>query len=454
MENKNNMQMIYLKDLLFAAMYRWRSILAAALILAFLLGGVKTVFGLSALNGNPAIDTSEDQTALQIYEIRKASIDQQILLLEKRIQSQQTYLSNSVLMQIDPFGFYEAHLTVYVDTNYQISPGMAYQNPDKTASVINGYQSALSGNQILQPLADATGIQPQYISELITMTAPINTNILVISVKYPDAAGAQKFVDLIAENLESIHAQIEQAIVPHEVRIVAQSAQPRVDATLEITQKTELDSMTTLINALKDAQDRQAALTAPGYEPPTPSNIVKDVIIYFVIGAILGVFLAVLVFIFVHIASDKVYSARTLRNRTGIKVLGCVNSTLQKNPLDRWLRKLEGRNTSDIQSQSSLLAVNIRNRCVQAKHLLVISEADASAKAPIVQALRETLSGVQVDDCGSLLQDKSALEALAICDSVLLVAQCNHSQYANLKQEMAIISDCGKQLVGCVLLGG
>lgn len=451
MENKKQTQMIYLKDLLFAALHRYRGILAVMLSFAVLLGGLKAISGFSALK-NASGDISKYQAALALYETECASIDQQIVLLERSIESQQSYLTESVLMQLNPYGFYEATLTIYVDTGYQILPGMNYQTPDKTSTILNSYQTALIDSQTLQQLAQAVDIQPQYVSELISVTVPSSSHTLVVTVKYASADGAQTLISLICEQAEAVHQQVSQAIASHDMNMVTQNVHATVDSSLAATQKTELDRLTTLQTALKNVQDKQAALTPPVAPTITTSGVVKDTLVYFVVGAVVGAFLAILVILAAHIASGKIYASRNLLDRLSIKVLGCISSASPKKSVDRWLRKLEGRNVADVSQQAELLAVNVKNRCGQGDRLLVVSDADAAASAPVVQALRN--AGLQLDDRGSLLQDKAALEALAGCNSVLLILQCHKSLYTNAEQEMCIVRDCGKQLLGCILIDG
>lgn len=454
MDKKNDTHMIYLKDLLFTALHHWRSVLAVALALAFILGGAKAVSGLSALNADSEPVSSSYSVALEKYETEKSSLEQQVRLLLTSIENQNDYLTHSVLMQLDPFGFYEAGLTVYADTDYHILPQMQYQNPNMTSSVLTGYKTALCGSQTVQLLADATSIPYEYVSELITIAISEETDALIINARHFDAEGAQKMIDLIAEHIQTMQPDIASAVAEHQVQTVIRNATPQTDSDLLTTQKAEMDRLTTMLNTLKTVQEKQTALTPPTAEDASVSGTIKNAVVFFVIGGILGALLSVAFYWVAYIASDRVYSARTLANRCGIKVLGCISGTPRKRHLDHWLRKLEGRSVNDIDKQAALLAINIRNRCRETKHLLVVSDTKQDAKEQIVQALRNTLSGIRLDDCGSLLQDATALEVLADCDTVLLIEQCGHSLYSHVEQETKIICDCGKQLIGCVLLDG
>ena len=200
---------------------------------------------------------------------------------------------------------------------------------------------------------------------------------------------------------------------------------------------------------MTETQTRLEALQRLVTQTTSVSGLVKQAIIFAVLGGVLGAFLTVCAVWVLHITSGKVYSDRTLRNRTGVKVIGCVSAGKKKG-IDRKLHKLEGRNTAETESQYALLAVDIRCRMENAKHLLVTGSVEAEG---LVSALRQAIPGVQVSS-GSILDSAAALEMLKACDAVLLVEQCGVSRYSQVDRQTEIICDYAKQLLGCVLLDG
>lgn len=455
MQHKNEEPMIYLKDLLFVVLYRWKVVIAVALILAFALGGTKLISGLATLKSEDALQTHNKNQAilLENYEAEKASLEQRIDALRSQIKSQDEYLENSIYMQLDPYGFYESTLSLYFNTDYQILPGMEYQNLDSTDSVISSYYSILSSEQVLSPIADVVETTPQYMKELITLYSDPSTDMLTITLRYPDATGIEKLVDHLLMQLDTVHEQVSQTVTEHQVSTVSKTINKRVDRSVADTQNSENTRMTTLVADLTDIQAQKDALVRPQPQQIDKSSIVKSGIIYAVVGCVLGAFIVAFICWVAHIGTDTVYSSRTMKNRTGIKVLGCI-SDRKRNPIDRWLRKLEGRNTVEPQLQAHMLAVDISHRCGEAGKLLVTGSADAQARQQVLQALSEVMPGMQLTDAGNILQDVTALEALSGCDAVLLVEKCGQSKYSAVTQQIEWINDYDKQLIGCVLLGG
>jgi hypothetical protein len=178
-------------------------------------------------------------------------------------------------------------------------------------------------------------------------------------------------------------------------------------------------------------------------------SVVKKTVIFAVLGAIVGAFLTVCFLWVVHITSDKVYAARNLHNRTGIKVIGTLGGE-KKNPVDRLVNRLEGRNPDSL--QTSPVAVDIRCRAKTVKHLLITGSGDTADREALVKLVAQTMPGIVVEDKGSILREAQALEALAACDAVALVETVGVSGYRNIEKQATIIEDYGTELLGCVLL--
>lgn len=453
MQTNNGDQVIYLKDLLFSALYRWKRILVWGLVLAILLGGLK---GISAYRAAKAAQAQLNDPARQVlelesYEAEKDALESQLTTLQENIQRQTAYLEESVLMQLDPYAFYEVSLSVYIDTGYQILPGMDYQSPDLTKAIISSYITVLTGEASAQAVASAMGIDPVYLLELISTSASDGTNTLQIRAKYPDQKGAEKLLTLLVQQLTRIQSDISQTVQAHELRTIQQYVRQMSDTDLADMQTQQEQALMDLYDSIDATEAELEALVPPQTQAAGIGSTVKSAVIFAIIGGVLGVFLAVLTAWIGHIGSSKVYSARTLCNRTNIKVLGCVNTAGGQDPITAKLRALEGRSLSDSAQQTQLIAANIRNLCKDSKHLLVTGSVDA---ASITDALCQAMPGMQITGCGSLLADIAAVEALAKCDHVLLVEKCGVSRYTDIDQTLSMIVDNGKKLLGCVLLDG
>lgn len=458
MKERNEERVIYLKDLIFAVLYQWKKLLIIAVALAVLLGGFQLVTGIVNLNDPDTLAEVKRQNEIQQerYEAEVSSLKLQIETLRGQIRNQQEYLENSLLMQLEPYGYYEATLSVYIETDYLIQPEMAYQNPNKTQAIIRSYEALLLGNECLQAISDAMGTEPQYLKELLNMGTSVHSNntdanIFSIVAKAPTEAEAQQLLDLLLEQIKLQQQSISASVGNHRCNVVEKATRSAIDLQLAEQQKAENDRLTTLLTAQSNAQTAQGTLKAPVMQGASFGAVAKKTAIFAVVGGVIGVFLSVVVIWICHIASSKVYSGRTLVNRTGIKVLGALNVDTVTNPIDKKLRIWEGRELSDPQVQTALLALRIRNHCNGVAKLLLTGSA---VSEDLYQALGQAIPGVQIEKVGDILVDATALEALAECDAVVLTEQCHISHYQDVDRRMELIRDHNKQLLGCVLYGG
>lgn len=447
MENQKEEQMIYLKDLIFAALHRWKTVLVVAVIFALLLGGMQGVKGLSALKA--PVDPAQQQAAQEAYEEAKASLAQHVQAAQENIEQQQAYLEASLRMQLDPYCHYEAALSLYVKTDYQILPGMSYQAPDKTVDVLKAYEAFLNGGTVAQALADKLATESRFVTELLEVKWVEKTNTLTVSLQLPTQEAAQTVLTVLEEQIAGAGEQIEKNVSAHSAVIAEQSVNTKLDMELAQTQKDAYLLLDELETELEEAQKALAAVAPPAAQTGSLKAVVKKAIIFAVVGGVLGVFLTVAVIWVAHIGTDKVYAARNLSNRTGVKVIATL-SCEKKNPVDRMVYRLEGRGVDA--PDLVVAATDIRCRAKDVKRLLITGSGDAADRESLVQAVAAAMPGVQVEDKGGILRNADALEALSACDTVVLVEKCGMSGYTDIQKQVKIIDDYGAKLLGCVLM--
>ncbi len=432
MEHENNNQVIFLKDLVFTVLYRWKLILAAMLIGAFLLGGLQFIRN---ANKEPASLSPADS-----YKIEQ--LTQQIKAKDDAIANQSTYLQESVLMNLDPYSVQQARVSFYVHTESQSLPDMEYQTPSSIGALLNAYQSLAEDDALTQTLSQVTGISSQFVSELISCTVNSDTNpgVLTITAIHSDAETAIAITDTVKEHLSAATETLSAQLDAHTLSTISTVSGKYTNPQLVNVQKQASDQLTTL-NADK-AQLQAELQTLSAQTLPT------NPILAAFLGAFLGAFLVACVSFAAHLGSTKVYSARTLVNHTGVKVIGSIGKPCCKNPIDRWLKKLEGRAAGDFAQQAAISAAYLRTQCQGP--ILLTGDCEPEQTEKVAQALRD--AGVQAAACGSILRDPKALDALSHASAAVLVEQCRQSAYRNVEQELSILRDTKTTLLGCILL--
>lgn len=444
MENQRDERVIFIKDLLFAALYQWRKILIVAVALAALASVYASVTEWEKASSAPSAKTKQE--LLERYQEEKSLIEHRIDSVTAQIESQEDYIAKSPVMSMDPNATYQAGLDFTVQTDYQILPGMNYQNIDNTNTLLRAYCAALNGDQLFGPLAEISDIPVKYVPEIVSVFDNSAANRTVrLTLTADTQQKAQALLDKAKEVLQTAQGQIRNSVGEHQLEIVSSSVSERLDTALAEAQTAALDRLETLYTTREDLKKQLSGLKAPQFGVKASMKIV---VLYAVIGGFLGAAIVMFIAWIAHIVSGKVYSARTLTNRTGIKVLGCVAGPGKVCRLDAWLRALEGRSVAE--SMMAVAAANVRNHT--SGKLLLIGDADDEGREQIRAALNA--AGVQATACGSPLRSVEALDALAACDSVVLVEKCGVSRYNNVSAEIQLVLDQGKSLSGCVLLDG
>ncbi len=437
MEKERDEQVIYFKDLLFATVYQWRKILIVALITALALGGWKW------LTSTQDIDVNQ-QSAQKAYQEERLKLEEQADRLEVRLKNQLAYMNESVLMSLDPYEMYQAIAIITVSTNEETAP--ENEETSKADALIMMYQTALVGDSLLEEAEEKTDIPAKYIAELISlsMQAGQAQSTLCITVRHSETATAEQILEVVMHRLGELEEQF-QVQMPHKLHFSVMNT-VCVDQELIGIQGQAQTRLKESKNLLAEKQNELSQLKAPSV--PNGGSRLKQTVLFAMVGGILGAVLVAGLACIAHIARRRVYSARTLQNRTDVKVLGCL-ATDRKAKADTWLRKLEGRDT---EGDLTVIAAIVRNYCGTNQQLLITGDCDPANWEPVLEALRN--ADVRILSAGKLLSSAQALQMLTQCDAVLLVEKCDVSGYQQVNRQCALINDQNKQLIGCVLLDG
>ena len=421
-------QVVYFSDLFFAVLKCWKAILAFALILALALGGFQ--LWKDSDKGDPAAA----EEAAKAIEYNKVQLD----TISANIFSQQKYMTESVLMTMDPYNSGKVTVDVYVYTDYQIMPGMEYQNTDKTMAVIRGYITALQTKEAREAYSDATGIEAGYVTELITTETVSNSNALCITVRCPTMEQAQKLADAVVSQLKSAQASVADRITTHQISVVSNPTAEPVD--LDVA-KAQSDAAVRLNNLNLSYTEAQTALkTVQNY---ASDNQTVGPVLMAVLGAFVGAFLVAAWAVVVHLGSNKIYSGRVLENRVDIRVLGALPEKVTL------FSKLEGRATAPLYD---VIAMNIRNYCGEEKNVLLVGTVSDNHKDALSKELKAL--GISATFDGSLLCSASALQQLRECSVVVSIYTCGKSLYPQAEKEVRMITEQNKRLLGCILIDG
>lgn len=427
MENKQSQRTIYLKDLIFAILYNWKWIILVMLIGAIALGGLELTNSKDEVTLNTTSITPENQLKIDQLQAKK-------LRTEQHIAEQTAYLEESILMTLDPYAAHSAgvHICVFPQADFD----------DFSAGIARDFYYYLNSQAVIEDLSTVFDMDPRYFRELVYISI-VDSNQLNITVRGRSIQEAKDIAAAFLKTAQDFKDSSTDLIGPHSVQFISFCNGTKLDTGLYDTQNAAHQKLVTMNNTLASTITELNKLLPTQLVPGKPQPL-----LFAVVGAFIGFCLVAAIACVAHIASARVYSARVLKDFTGLLILGRLNGR-RRNPIDRWLRKLEGRATCSL---TDIAAANIINHCKNVKTLLLLGCFDTNVLKPLTEELDQ--AGIQCTVCADPTSSAQAIKALPGCDAVVLVETCEKSTYDNVSWAMETISAHEKTLLGCVLIDG
>ena len=442
MEQKTQVQEVSLRRMLFSVGYRWRSIVAAAMIFAVLLGGIQGIRTYGQITKEQTAGQSN-----QVLETEETQLQHRIKLLEQNIADQKNYLSETLLMQIDPYHVYQAKALIRIAAD-EPAAAEAETQDENVAALLNVYYTAANTQEMTEMVAGAAGVDVLDLSELVNIYIQQDQN-LQIAVYNPDAQTASRILSAYLDCLKDYQPKLSQSVVEHSFGVVFETVGLGASQSIRDKQSEARNHLTELEQALADVRKEYNALHGSTEPVSASAAVLKTGAKWAALGATAGVVLEVAVICFGFVCGDRVFSAAELKDRFGLRELGgfwagkrkcgCVVSKLME---------AEGRVSSNSDGNLDLIAANIAAFAQSGETVLItgsLTYADAVAK------LQQRLPDIKLLTGGSLMKDAAAVHQLTSSQSVILLVEKDVSRYSTVSWEMDRVSDLGKRLIGCII---
>lgn len=453
-------QEIDLKELLFTILYRWRPIVLAAVVLGILLGGYKVADGLRSQQDKEAVEEIREQYEmdLEAYNRNLASGEWDIEKAKRALENQQDYNDSSVLMQIDPYNKPRAAADILIrldSAEWELYPDGI--NMDPTDSLVKLYSSNLVQRLDWSGLEKETGVDSQYLKELVGVGADYSSNTVTIDVVYSDKETAEKILDEILRQLERRKGEFAAVAGNYTANVVNRNLSFIMDTGLEDRQKQNTDK---IFSYQKDLADKEKAFKDLE-EPEVPQEISRKKVAmqgikFALIGGVGGAFLLAFYFCMIYVLSGKLHTDDELKDRFRVKILGVFALPVKTGFLcgiDRWLERLEGKSARAAEEEVlERITLNIQNYAGDAKNILFTGTVSQEVLNELAAKLSERLPGISLIVGANMNQSADTLRLLAGCDGVVLVEKREVSRCSQIQKEKESIDALKKPIIGCMVL--
>ena len=460
MDNQTYEQEIDLKDLMFVVLHRWRGIILAAIIFAVLLGGYKLASASFSTGSEVTVEEQQNDYAdeMKLYESTRALYEQDIERLKMSIESLEEYYKNSLLMHISPYNMTVASADVFVVKDeaavQEGAAGISFSLSDRADAVLKAYETVAKQAEGIQTVGGEPA-DPRYVQELIKTDVDYESNLLTITVFGENADNAEEVLAAVLKNVEAGETEIQDALGSHTRYVVRRDPAIITDTELASARQDFSSSITNLQNSLTEKETALEELEPPAEGTAAPASGLRDGIKYGILGAVLGAFVAVFGICVVFLMSDKLHSAKDIKNRFGLKILAVFSKPARKGVLsgiDSWLDRMEGNMMRRPADVYELMAVNVKNYMEAGREILVIGSVSGEKLEEVAAELRKRIPGADIlagHDMGSSVE---TLKMLPEAGQIVLVEEREQSKCEDIQSQLEIIRSLDKTVVGCVVL--
>ena len=489
---------ISIKDMIYRVLLKWKAMLCVALILAILCG-----FGMNTLQSVISGDEPETPSLTKSEQLEK-SVKSTASALSTQIKYEteiafesykkyvaqaseiQSYLNNSVKMNLDSSSTPTVVLQYLVDTHYEaVYPTVEYK--DFTGDIISAYSSRILNTDTTTKIRDELGVDTDlaYIQELVTVStgnsddADTDTSdetavdTMKITIYAPDEDTAKSISSTIKNEVKDQTDDIQKIFGSFDLTLVSEQYSETVSSdilTIKQGYVSNLNTIFTAINSLsKNMTTAQAAyynaLVAQymydGSDDETTDTEVVDVAgisfefsaLYFVVGLLAGIVIVALIEVLKYIYTASLKRAEDMDYTFGVNVFGV--QTDEKKGLDKLLEKLFGsrvlRYSNDERFSMLSAGISINAKKNEVKKLYITGSVSDTV---LIEKLAESLKS-QLDEVSfgrSVIVDAESLEKLTSSDAVVLVEKVTDSRLEEIKQEIDICDSNGVKVLGSVVI--
>lgn len=428
------------KDMVSAIRTNWLIIVVCGLVCAaFLIVGMqRSEYKSAAAAAQESVGTDVSAIYNGLTDGEKSTI-QLARSQEEQLNAQNDYISNSVFMNIDPYK--EGNTTLYYNITYLTTVD---------ATIIGRYIDYAGSNAFYEAVVQkmSTEMEVQYVKELITCTQnTVDMNRYYTEFYIKVIADSQELCEDIADAVDNVmQAYISEnqgETAGYTIDTVDSGYSEMVDTELynkQYVSTSNYYNLQSMYNAtiatftdnmklVYAATDEELAGTAQG--DTTSSEVYAPYRVkYVVLGALIGIFLAVLGIILAYLLSNKVKTEADLESIYDLNVFGTG-------------------------TELPLVAANMNNVCSKRGINSVvlcgtISESNKSIMNKLIDEMQK--KGIELTIAGDIGKDVEAREMLASCEHVVFVSQNKKTTYPEVESWLKLCRDLGISVLGAVAL--
>lgn len=433
-EEENTRQVSFLQ-LVRNLLKSWKLILLAGVILGCVFGAYKI---LSIHSQKDAMIEEYDtyKSKLDAYKKSIKEYKESVEDLQNRIDARIDYIASSPKMNLNAYNAPSAICEIKFSN---VDKGTLKQE-DFTMIKTALYNEIYVG-QGLSTVAEKYGVPIVELREYILAKTPSVGSAMRIIVHYNTEEESDAMLDDILAVLDTKIKELTKTFGNFKYEVYNRSTQNMYDADVISYQDKQNDALSDLQTASYTAQNQSTNLIKPNaVQQYSKKYMLKSGIKMGIIGLIGGCILAAAVLMLMMIQKGVILNAEEIDGEFGLRKLGDFSE----------------RKGKEAGKAMDYVAARLEN-CVGEKSDLeigVVGLADEKHLDSITGKLNEIEKGssrrMKFVHLPNLLGDASSLRNLRNVDGVILVEEVGRSEFLKVKEEIALIADSGREILGTV----
>ncbi len=477
---------IDLADLFAKILRKWKFILVMTLAFMIVVGGFLSYRNYNSIknayNDQSKAGLEQQMTAGQIQNVEQ--LFNRYLTFKERINNNQFYLDNSILMKMDPNNI----------SNYN----MEYLVESPVQNVFDSFTDYTLGVDEYKQIAEILGgdTDPRYVYEIVTIRgtstdeasgtaidtdeigsralkgtiANTYSGIVTVSIKANDQDTCKKIAEIVDTAVLAHEKTLADAGVELSLKKLDGTYTESVDRALAEKQQSTIAQGSELVSSYtKFEKDNTSSLSEEEqalFKYLINSNDQKQDHVHWkkwcVLGAVAGMGLALVLLVLSYLLKPGLKTPDDVARVSGLKTLGYLQE--EEHPyrglsklFNNWARKIETRQFPDSTQEEQIkvacarIIAGCKNSGYDSVYLIQGFHSEFADKS--VQVMKEKLESVIGNvGVGSPAFDADDLKELEKSKAAVLVASVENSKEYTIRQNMQVAKECGVTMMGNVIV--
>ena len=292
---------------------------------------------------------------------------------------------------------------------------------------------------------------------MITTSTDAGNGILNVTVFADSQERADALFGAVDETLKTQEILLNSVIGEHTLGMLSEKSYVDVDGDFSALQDSFTNKTVTINNGIEQTNEDLKKLTQPVDTTPTIKSVVKKVIKFGIIGAVVGLILAAGYYLVRILFKDIVISSSVLENRYALPVLGVLQNNSKKiSKFDIYCEKQLGisANASE-EDQIRFIVSNLlifTKKITNDQKIILIGSVAQDLLYELQEGLQNQLPHRKIVAAGNILDNSKAIDSLGENSIIIDAEPWSRFGHGDIQKALRMVRASGNEHAGFVIV--